>query len=96
MKEIINKTDYEKEFNKLDNHLKKCDSYSIFKCITFNELLELTNLLEKLTDITDDISEKELKEYKCGDYIIKIAELYNRLFEKADYYSNILEPQKEE
>ena len=82
--EVMEVKDYNKLFEELKKECKKEHVSNAFSCISIEELKELNNLLWKIIEFCDDISDSVLKEYKCGDEILKLQDLIDVLFLK-DY-----------
>lgn len=73
--------DYNKVFRSLDEDCKTQNICNAFHNITYADLMELNDLLDKVILFCDNISEEELEEVEGYD-ILKLSKLVDQLFTK--------------
>lgn len=75
---------YNEIFTRFERVCKAEDWCNAFSHITYDDLVDLNDLLFKLITFCENIDPEELEDYECGDDVFKLYQLVDTLFSRSD------------
>lgn len=76
-------------FERLQKHCtvtKKCNAFAY---ITFDELIELNDLLDRLNVYCDNVDREQIENQECGDCILELDKLVDTLITRYLNYMRV-------